>query len=387
MKKIISSLILGFISLVTFANDGVYMTSGNQLVPLQETTISVKKEILTISLTDKRETLIDVYYEFYNPTSSDKTLLMGFEADPSYNDDYKLYANGKHKNIHSFSVEMNGKRLSYKNAVCNLESKKPFDPLDLSKWKYDDENGMGLVSKTNSNTRISDYAYVYYFNATFKPGINKVHHTYSYANSGSVGNAFHIPYKLSPAARWANKQIDEFKLIIRADNTAKHIVVNKSAVSNSVFAINEGEGKIRSAKAYGDDVWELSLRNGAAQVTLNAFSPQPENELNIMSADAIYVFNDYKFGSTYDRSSALELYTWWQYRGEKSQKLTFEEFKRIARNLPYASRGHVFKDAKMKEYFESLWWYMPDPSYKDNTLDFTETDKYYLNIKESEFDF
>lgn len=32
------------------ANDGTYYTKGNQLVPLMETDISVRKEILTISL-------------------------------------------------------------------------------------------------------------------------------------------------------------------------------------------------------------------------------------------------------------------------------------------------------------------------------------------------
>ena len=34
------------------ANDGTYYTSGNQLVPLQETDIRVRKEVLTIALMD-----------------------------------------------------------------------------------------------------------------------------------------------------------------------------------------------------------------------------------------------------------------------------------------------------------------------------------------------
>ena len=52
--------------------------------------------------------------------------------------------------------------------------------------------------------------------------------------------------------------------------------------------------------------------------------------------------------------------------------------KRVLRNLPYAHRGHVFKDARLKKFFESLWWYMPDPAYKDSTDDFTPIDYEYI---------
>ena len=46
--------------------------------------------------------------------------------------------------------------------------------------------------------------------------------------------------------------------------------------------------------------------------------------------------------------------------------------KRILRNLPYAHRGYVFKDQKLAAYFKSLWWYMPDPNWQQDTSDFTE---------------
>ena len=53
---------------------------------------------------------------------------------------------------------------------------------------------------------------------------------------------------------------------------------------------------------------------------------------------------------------------------------------RVCRNLPFAHRGHVFKDKKLKAYFESQFWYMPDPSYKDDMSDFTETDKKVMKL-------
>lgn len=30
----------------------------------------------------------------------------------------------------------------------------------------------------------------------------------------------------------------------------------------------------------------------------------------------------------------------------------------------------------------SLWWYLPDPEYKDDTSNFTEVDWQYVNYKE-----
>lgn len=53
--------------LTAWGNDGVYYTSGNHLVPLQETDISVRKEVLTISLMDNGYARVDVQYEFWNP--------------------------------------------------------------------------------------------------------------------------------------------------------------------------------------------------------------------------------------------------------------------------------------------------------------------------------
>ena len=59
------------------ANDGTYYTSGNQLVPLQETDIRVRKEVLTITLMDNGYARVDVWYDFWNPGTSVKHLLMG----------------------------------------------------------------------------------------------------------------------------------------------------------------------------------------------------------------------------------------------------------------------------------------------------------------------
>lgn len=56
-----------------------------------------------------------------------------------------------------------------------------------------------------------------------------------------------------------------------------------------------------------------------------------------------------------------------------------KEDRRILRNLPYANRGYVFKDKGLQKYFNEIWWYMPDPSWKQDTSDFTKKEWELVN--------
>ena len=225
MKRLIIWTMMLIASVSMMANDGTYYTSGNQLIPLQETSISVKKEILTISLRDNGYADVDVYYEFYNPENIVKKVQMGFEADPPCNDTYEFYPDGVHPYIKNFSVEMNGMKLSHKNAVAVNDENEKLDFVNLKEWDFDSENsGMTLINKNNKESKT--FSYVYYFDAEFKPGKNIVHHTYSYQLSIIVGCSWLLDYKLSPAARWANKCIDDFTLLVKAENTAKHFLID-----------------------------------------------------------------------------------------------------------------------------------------------------------------
>lgn len=372
MRKIIAFLLV-MISMAMSANDGVYYTSGNQLVPLKETNISVKKEVLTIWLQDDGMAKVDVYYEFNNPESTAKTVLMGFEADPSYNDDYTLYVDGKHPHIKDFTVEINGEKIGYKNAISDVTA---FSPLDMKKWELD-EYGLYLVRKDGTG-QIDNYAYVYYFNATFKPGLNKIHHTYLYTMSASVSQAFSVPYKLSPAARWANGQIDDFTLYICAENTAKHFYVNAEALQDMMPRLEGPFTKVRPKTYYEQNMWEIALRNSKVKFHKKNYTPKPEQELSIGSADGDKVYESTaRFGEFYDRSSTLCL-ALWKFTEDREQKLSDEMLQRIARNLPYANRGRIFKNKEIQKYMESLWWYMPDPNYNDDTSDFTSQDWEYI---------
>ncbi len=227
MKRTIIAYLFAILGISTiWANDGVYYTSGNFLVPTRETDISVVKEILTITIGKDSMARVDVYYELMN-NSQPKTVTMAFEAEASHNVGDPVNRKGIHPFIKDFTVVMNGRRLANRNAVVAAHwgdklHRNDFVPLDMSKWKGMGEAPDSLVpyeiSLYNAEQgRAIEYAYAYCFDAPFKEGLNIVHHTYSYQMSYSHGARFDIPYWLTPAIRWANRQVDDFAFKVTAD--------------------------------------------------------------------------------------------------------------------------------------------------------------------------
>lgn len=347
MKKIIRFtllILLAFAGVGTAdANDGVYFANGNQLIPIHETDISVKKETLTITLGDDGYAAVDVYYEFYNHGKA-KTVQMGFESMKPYNTTDELNPAGIHPYIKDFTVVMNGKQLSYHNAVV--------EP-GLLDTPY-------TGPKDDRPKEFEQYAYAYCFEAYFQEGLNNVHHTYRYQISYGVGRTFEVPYWLKPAARWKGGKIDDFTLRIRALNTAKHFILADSLFTDHEFVVTEGKGKIRHSQyGWSPRLVEVALRNGTVEWHGKDFIPS--DNINIQSADTYIAFNDkYPVGTFYDRS---ERYITWP----PERKIPAE----VARNLPFANRGYVFKKKSLKKLFSKFWWYMPDPSYQSSTDDFT----------------
>ena len=385
MKKIfvLVYMLIGFVS-AAMANDCVFFVKGNQLIPSEaENDISVQKEILTISLQDDGYTTVNVYYEFFNKLDSEKKVVMGFEANPPYNAGAEFNSKGVHPFIKSFMVNVNGQNIEYNNAIVPLTIPHGFKPLDLNEWKaegeaFDESDGQMLV---NGNLT-ERYAYAYYFDATFKPGVNKIVHNYSYDTSCGVGQAFIVDYMLSPATKWANKQIDDFTLVVRADKTAKHFMIKKSVFPNAEIKLLEGAGKNRENMYYDTPYYEFSLRNGAFSLHETNYKPSNENELCITSCETLYYACDaegehMEVGCTYDRNRGFNYIV-------PVIKTDFDV--KVARNLPYAHRGHVFKNKELKAYFENQWWYMPDPEYVDSQSDFTYKDMEFLKKEKDKLD-
>ena len=325
------------------ANDGVYFANGSQLVPIRETDISVSREVLTISLCDDGFARIEVDYEFLNHGAA-KTVQMGFEAMKPYNTADTLNPAGIHPYIKDFTVMMNGRQLAYHNAVV--------EPGEL------DTPYTG--PKDDRPEEFEQYAYAYCFEATFREGVNHVHHTYRYQMSYGVGRTFEVPYWLKPAARWQGGTIGDFTLRIRTPRTAKHFIIADSLFTDHEFVVTEGTGKVRHSKyGWSPRLVEVALRDGTVEWHSRDF--RPVDNICIQSADTYTSFNKkYPLGTFYDRS---ESYMNWQ------PEQDFPEW--LARNLPYANRGYVFKKKALRKHFSQFWWYMPDEKYRPSTDDFT----------------
>lgn len=270
------SIILFFHSLFLLANDGAYYASGNQLIPIEETDVSVKKEVLNI--VKKGDYIyVNVDYTFYNH-GKEKRILVGFEA-PSPSGDVDGYPkDGGHPYIYDFSVVMNGKILTYKKAIVNEEHY--FQNREIHA-KNENE-----VLNDNFDPNYPDFYYVYYFYADFKKGENKIVHTYRFKASGSVMHAYEFDYILTAVNRWKNRQIDDFTLHIDMGDHSQFTIDN--TFCNSKDWIFQGGRVIENKGSTG-----FSIEKGGITFKKKNFSPQ--GELNLRSAREYYgeieVFN------------------------------------------------------------------------------------------------
>ena len=380
------SLLMLAMVVVAKANDGTYYVNGNHLVPVQESDIAVAKEILTISLCDDGFARVDVYYEFFN-RGKEKTVDMGFEAQLPYNSGDKYNPKGVHPSIFDFTATMNGQKLVCRNGVVEASGKEPtdFKTIDVKKWRVADQDewDMGNTILTNAAGQQVSIAYAYFFKATFKPGKNIVRHTYRYMMSNGIYRAYEVPYWLTPAKRWANRQIDDFTLRINATKTAKHFFLDDKVFASSDFRVVSGKGKVRhrSNSTIGGYT-EITLRDGAVEWHSKNF--RPKYEMYINSADQLEQSEENRdIGSFYDRCPYYPMsrinFKAAYGREPRSNKEEKEFLSRVCRNLPYAHRGYVFKDANLKKYFAQQWWYMPDPNWKMSTDDFTNGDWNMIN--------
>lgn len=401
MKSKIILFLLLLLANVVRANDGRFYISGNHLVPISDADIRIDKEILTIRIANDGFAYVDVDYTFNNLAEA-KNVRMGFEAAIENDwanvltkkNDAKMIGHKGHPNIFDFVVEINGKPIGYQNRFAFYQEDDTEKPLDYEhfpvdkEWVHGDFNeeyykkfegwDSGLYNAKIDSSR--HYAHVYYFEAPFKSGINKVHHTYRYEMGNGLDNTFDVRYWLTPALRWAGNKIGDFTLRISAEGTAKHFFIYKNKCFEGVdFKLVKGVGKMRSRvnsykrdKIEKSDVVEVSLRNGVIEWHKTDF--HPTENLIICSADNLkYAVTSEslekvygKLGEYYDRSGMF----FDMLRNPDEAPTAWEQ--RLIRNLPYANRGYVFKNAKLKAFFEKQWWYMPDPSYKPSTADFTK---------------
>lgn len=356
MKPLHIFLLL-LMSLHTRANDGAFYAAGNQLIPIQETSIAVRKEILTLKKVNQDYIDVTVYYEFFNP-GPDKIITVGFEAGSPMGDVDGRPKKGQHPYIYDFTTQLNGMFLKY--AVAYVD-----DSLYAKNGEVKSKDLAALVKKSE-NSDYMDFSYVYHFKAKFVSGKNIIQHTYRYHCSNSVYEVYSIPYILTAARRWGNRQIDDFTLVLDMGDFETFNLKETFFKGMSNWSIH-GIGKMYVTKILEDDadtVLRCHVRKGYVQFHQANF--RPEGELSLYAEEPYFM----GYNPAYIPFSQAQL--------RDPDDTSDESRRRIYRNLPFARRGYVFLSADLKSFYEKQDWYMPDPNYQPDVEMLDEKEKKWM---------
>ncbi len=394
IKKATILLIFCLSAICSYSNDGVFYAEGNQLIPITETDISIKKEVLTINrVGDHLE--VTVYYEFFNPVD-EKELLVGFEAKSPYNsglDPIKLFP--KHPHINNFKVVMNGEPLTYE--IAHVEDGHYVNEKYVFSKYYSNGHFTDWTSQQIKDTLAArDYSnipidYVYHFKAKFRPGLNIIYHTYEYDLSFVIGEEFYFPYVLTAANRWANHQIDDFTLNI---NIGDH----ESFRIKQTFFENPTDWTINGLGMATNCEWQTwdSVATGTifhiqqGGISFHKEHFHPNGELHVAKDELIQcMWSDWKNEQNLSEEEELIKGIKNQYYSLDTAYITgyFEEppqftpeQRRVLKNLPFAYRGYIFKNKELKKFFESTKWYIRNKKNKGKMEGFTEKEKAWVEF-------
>jgi hypothetical protein len=357
MKRYLFLTLLLLINYSVFANDGAFFAKGNQLIPINETKISIIKEILTLKKIRNQFIEVTVYYEFFNP-GEDKKITVGFEAFSPQGDVDGAPKNGYHPYMRDFTVELNKSILKYSVAYVSdsLYNKNgTIRSLDLAKFD----------GNTSGNS--VDFYYVYHFEANFKKGINIVKHTYNYDLSGSIDYNYDFEYVLTTANRWANKQIDHFTLIIDTGEF-ETFSINKSFFKTANEWLINGIGKSEDIKG-----------------VKNSFIENDALKFHLQKGNLIFQKKNFKingdlflYAQNYIGFQNLEYLPFSYYQEDKINEPQNDLQRKILKNLPFARRGYIFQNQDLNIFYKKMDWYIPNPNYEPNTELLTENEKKWI---------
>lgn len=353
---------------LSYSNDGAFFVDGNHLVPIKETEISIKKEILTLKKVRNQFIEVTVYYEFYNP-SKDKTITVGFEAASPYGDANTHPNNGLHPYMRDFTVEFNNSILNYNVTYVN----EPYYTKDGNIKKLDSSK-IAEYDETDNSPGID---YVYHFKAKFKTGINVVKHTYSYDLSSSITSYYSFGYILTTAKRWANKQIDDFTLIIDMGEF-ETFCINKSFFKSKDEWLINGIGKTQNVKAnksqyYYEDIDKLKFHIQKGNLIFQKKNFKIDGDLFLYSQ---YYWNYNDAGEDIQNFDYIPFSYFHYDKFEYKPESDFD--KKVFKNLPFAKRGYIFNEQDLDSYFRKIDWYMPNPNYIPNIETLSEYEQKWI---------
>ncbi len=356
MKLFFSIILLLLAPSLLFADDGVFFASGNTLVPLHESSIALKKEVLKLKK-NKNYMDVDVYFEFDNPKQTRKETV-GFVV-PNTEMTIDSFAMPY---VKDFSVTMNDSVLHY----------------TLSRFE---QTGFKRGKKMAAVVDTGDF--IYYFSATFKPGLNTIHHFYRFRAGLGQTNDAEYAYKLMTGTSWANGEMEDFTLTldlgpdayfylpqtfwkngsdipwqIQGDGILSRAFENPDRYDSSTFPaihfVKMHSGTISCHLMHfrpDYDFWTASPRQYNLSYWVSRWFKQ-ENPTLLARLDTIYQ----PWGM-----DLREIYT-----DEDQLPLLHDSELLYLRNLPFAFHDCSFKNEKLTNYYSQFNWYYP---YKDRLPD------------------
>jgi len=341
--------ILCLISTYSLANDGVYMSSGGVIYPVQETKISIEKEVLSFKV-ENEKAIVSISFEFLNPENTTRTLTVGFQAPSPDGDVTDSVANMNQ--IKDFIVMQNGYILPYKLKVASCE--------DCELEDYGSQN----FSQFNGGI------YVYLFEITFEPGINKVNHSYSFPASSNVDFSEIYSYILTTGGKWAGGTIKDFTLNIDFGK-------NQYFFTKDIFGTNAawdiiGTGKfVDKTIIRGENRYRM-VRILDGYLSIQAENLKPEANISFGVVNSVsFVNREFNMNEILDDVVAQPL-DW-----SLDSTLSKREL-RLLRNTVYAQHGYVFHDSELAEYFSQFEWYLPNPNLHQSEIILSEDEEKYI---------
>ena len=350
MKKLISTLSILLFTMPLFGNDGAYLTRGGVIYPTKESKISLDKEVLSFSVQDKI-CYVDILFEFNNPENIDRKLLIGFQAPGATGDVSDAICNTNQ--ITNFKILANEQILPYRLKAAECEDCALKDPKDF----HFSQSEPGI--------------FVYLFEVTFKPGINKINHSYAFPASSNVSFDQIYDYILTTGAKWAGGTIKN--LTVQFDlGRNKYFYIDDIFGKNAVWSII-GSGKVTNSMFRNSEnsfARMVRIFSGKLQIDVKNFQPKRNIEFGII--------DDYSFISIitdFERIQNDEVVALGRF--ELVENYTKTEL-RLLRNTIYAQHGYAFKSKDLQDYFAQFDWYIPDPNLTMEQIVLTKEEQKFI---------
>lgn len=349
---LITTILTLLLTISVSGNDGVYLTSGSVIYPIKETKISLDKELLSFTVQNKL-CRVNILFEFNNPENIERKLMIGFQAPTAAGDVSDNTSNTNQ--ITDFTILANGKIIPYKLKAAQCENCELKEPKDFQ------------FSQSQQGV------FVYLFELTFKPGLNKINHSYAFPANSNVAFEQFYNYILTTGAKWAGGTIKSLSLNFNLGNN-KYFYVNDIFGPDANWSII-GSGKVtnKTFRHTEDSSRMVRVISGSLQVDVKNFRPLKNIEFGIICEDSyISPQSDYvklNNGQVID-ICGLSL---------NSEKKYSKTDLKIMRNTVYAQYGYSFNSKDMQDYFSQFEWYIPDPNLTMEQIKLTEREKKFID--------